>query len=62
VTDFLGLHFGEWYPFVFNLADVWISLGVVVLVISPYFSKDGPHALKTVSSSGESAPFPAGKP
>lgn len=62
VTDFLGLHFGEWYPFVFNLADVWISLGVVVLVISPYFSKNSPHALKTVSSSGESAPFPAGKP
>lgn len=35
VTDFLGLHFGEWYPFVFNLADVWISIGVVLLLIAP---------------------------
>lgn len=34
VTDFLGLHFGEWYPFVFNVADVWISLGVVLLLIA----------------------------
>lgn len=31
VTDFLDLHFGDWHPFVFNLADVWISLGVVFL-------------------------------
>ena len=33
VTDFLGLHFGDWYAFVFNLADVWISLGFVILLI-----------------------------
>lgn len=32
VTDFLGLHFGDWYPFVFNLADVWISIGVLLLL------------------------------
>lgn len=38
VTDFLGLHFGDWYAFVFNLADVWISLGVVVLLIAPSLS------------------------
>lgn len=31
VTDFLDLHFGTWHLFVFNLADVWISLGVVFL-------------------------------
>ena len=34
VTDFLSLHLGDWNPFVFNLADVWISLGVVVLLAS----------------------------
>lgn len=33
VTDFLGLRFGDWYAFVFNLADVWISLGFVSLLI-----------------------------
>jgi signal peptidase II len=32
VTDFLALHFGEWHPFVFNLADVWISIGVALLL------------------------------
>ena len=34
VTDFLGLHFGDWYAFVFNLADVWISLGFLALLIA----------------------------
>ena len=29
VTDFLNLHFGDWHFFVFNLADIWISLGPV---------------------------------
>ena len=33
VTDFLGLHFGDWHPFVFNLADVWINIGVVLLLV-----------------------------
>ena len=33
VTDFLGLHFGEWYPFVFNVADIWISLGFIGLIV-----------------------------
>lgn len=34
VTDFLALHFGDWHPFVFNLADVWISAGVCILLAS----------------------------
>lgn len=33
VTDFLDLHFGAWHPFIFNLADVWITLGVIVLLL-----------------------------
>ena len=33
VTDFLGLHAGDWYAFVFNLADVWISIGFVLLLL-----------------------------
>ena len=32
VTDFLDLHFGSWHPFIFNLADVWISIGVCLLL------------------------------
>lgn len=38
VTDFLALHVGGWTPFVFNLADVWISLGVGLLLIAPALS------------------------
>lgn len=34
VTDFLALHFEDWNPFVFNLADVWISIGVGLLLLS----------------------------
>lgn len=32
VTDFLNLHFGDWHFFVFNLADIWISLGAAFLL------------------------------
>ncbi|CZT38056.1 signal peptidase II [Rhizobium sp. 9140] len=39
VTDYLDLHFGDWHPFVFNLADVWISVGAVMLVVFQAFSK-----------------------
>lgn len=37
VTDFLDMHFGSWHPFVFNLADVWISLGVCLLLAVQLF-------------------------
>lgn len=33
VTDFLSLRLGEWEPFVFNPADVWISSGVALLLV-----------------------------
>lgn len=33
VTDYLDLHFGGWHPFVFNLADVWISIGATLLLL-----------------------------
>lgn len=39
VTDYLDLHFGDWHPFIFNLADVWISIGVVLLVASQFFAR-----------------------
>lgn len=32
VTDFLSLRIGEWEPFVFNLADVWITVGAAILL------------------------------
>ncbi|MGB1117791.1 MAG: signal peptidase II [Parvibaculales bacterium] len=32
VVDFVSLHYAGYYWYVFNLADIWISLGVVLLV------------------------------
>ena len=32
VIDFISLHVFNYYWYVFNLADIWISLGVVLLV------------------------------
>lgn len=34
VTDFLDLQLGAWPLFVFNLADVWITAGVAVLLVA----------------------------
>ena len=31
VTDFIGLHVGGWYSVIFNLADVWIVLGSILV-------------------------------
>lgn len=45
VTDYLDLHFGSWHPFVFNLADVWISAGAVLLLVSYYQPKKQTHSL-----------------
>jgi signal peptidase II len=43
VTDFLNLHFGAWSPFyVFNVADVAISVGVALLVLRAVLTRDAP--------------------
>lgn len=39
VTDYLDLHFGNWHPFVFNLADVWISIGAALLLLCQVFNQ-----------------------
>jgi signal peptidase II len=33
VVDFLDFHLGQWHPFVFNLADTAISIGVGLLIL-----------------------------
>lgn len=43
VIDYADLHFGEWRPFlIFNLADVAISLGVLILLARSLFSREKP--------------------
>ena len=39
VVDFISLHAAGYYWFVFNLADVWISFAVVVLLYDAFFAK-----------------------
>jgi signal peptidase II len=49
VTDYADLHFGEWRPFlIFNLADVAISCGVVIILARSLFWNEKPDpAVKT---------------
>jgi signal peptidase II len=43
VTDFLNLHFGAWSPFyVFNIADAAISVGVALLVLRAFVTRNAP--------------------
>ena len=42
VTDFLDLHPMAWRLFTFNVADVFISAGVVLLVIDAILTSRGP--------------------
>lgn len=42
VTDFLDLHPMAWRLFTFNVADVFISAGVVLLVIDALLNSRGP--------------------
>jgi len=41
VADFLGLHFGDWYPFyIFNVADAAITIGVSLLVARAFLVRE----------------------
>jgi signal peptidase II len=43
VVDFADLHFGDWRPFlVFNLADAAITVGVLVLLVRAFLTRDKP--------------------
>jgi signal peptidase II len=45
VVDFADLHFGDWRPFlVFNLADAAITVGVLVLLVRAFLTRDKPPA------------------
>ena len=39
VVDFLDFHLGQWHPFVFNLADAAISIGVGLLILDGLLSR-----------------------
>jgi lipoprotein signal peptidase len=43
VVDFVSLHWNGYYWYVFNLADVWITLAVALLLLQLYLEHDNPH-------------------
>lgn len=43
VTDFLDLHYGAWTWPTFNVADSFISIGMVVLLLHSFFASDLPQ-------------------
>ena len=40
VPDFIDFHIGEFHWFIFNPADIFISVGVGCLILDEIFSKD----------------------
>ena len=40
VPDFIDFHIGEFHWFVFNLADIFITLGVVTFIMKGFFEKN----------------------
>ena len=39
VPDFIDIHFGDFHWFIFNVADIFITLGVILLIFLEIFSK-----------------------
>lgn len=40
VPDFIDLHYNNFHWFVFNVADIFISMGIIFLIISSFFFKN----------------------
>ena len=40
VPDFIDLHIGDFHWFVFNIADIFITLGIISLMLVEIFKKD----------------------
>ena len=39
VPDFIDFHFENFHWFIFNVADIFISLGVLILIINEFYGK-----------------------
>ena len=40
VPDFIDFHLGSYHWFVFNVADIFISVGIIGLILAEFFMKD----------------------
>ena len=51
VLDFADLHFGAYRPFlVFNIADAAISIGVVILLVRAFLTRDEPDPKENINA------------
>ena len=39
VPDFIDLHYGSFHWFTFNVADIFITLGVIIMIMTEFFVK-----------------------
>ena len=39
VPDFIDIHIGDFHWFIFNVADIFITMGVILLIILEFFKK-----------------------
>ena len=40
VPDFIDVHLGNFHWFIFNIADIFITIGIIVLILFEIFKKD----------------------
>jgi len=40
VPDFVDLHIGNFHWFIFNIADIFITIGIICLILVEIFSKN----------------------
>ena len=40
VPDFIDIHYNNFHWFTFNIADIFISLGIIILIIKDLFLKN----------------------
>ena len=40
VPDFIDLHYNDFHWFTFNVADIFISFGIIIYMFKSFFSKD----------------------
>ena len=40
VPDFIDFHIGEFHWFIFNIADIFITLGVLIMILTEFFGNN----------------------
>ena len=40
VPDFIDLHYGNFHWFTFNVADIFITIGILIYILKGFFTKN----------------------